>query len=410
MGRLQMKLFGLVLVPLIAVVAAAGPSEFSGEIVKSEGLEVVTGKIHVKGGIYRLEFPDPAGPTVVSIAEPEADKVLVLVPRYKLYLEGEYSGFLARMNDPFATIAGMRPHYTSKDGGEEAIDGHACRKELLLQGDRHVVTVWTSKTLGFPLKVAIPQQKGWWAEVRKVREEAVPDELMAVPAGYQKAEREAIAERIQNDPEMKAKREAWEKQRPRTAKLRKFLRPGDEWRILFGGVTSVSIAVKYGDDVVWWAVPYRDGKPLSGIRGATVKGAGTAKMPADSPPDMVVIGAKKGQPSLTVELVGKAPLVLATKETLYARPGANRDWTPTPGHRRLVVTFTATSAPIEGELHVTRNGKRAETPLKVEVGKSLTVDYADADGVTELGYTVHRGQGTIEIVTDMRPPAQQKPF
>jgi hypothetical protein len=403
-----MKLLRVILIPLVASVVYAGTAEFSGEIVKSEGARVTTGKIHVKGEKYRLEFPDPAGPTIVSIADPKADSVMVLVPRYKLYMADKYSGNLAKMNDPFAAIAWMRPHYESKMGGKEKIGDHECEREDLLYGEAAAISIWKSTKLGFPLKVSMLQQKGYWTEIRKVREEAVSGDLMAVPEGYTKATREEIGEKIENDPEMKAKREKWKKERPRSANFGKFLGVGDTWWILFGRVTKVDIEVNYGDDVEWWAIPYKDGKALSGIKGATVKGMGKAKLPEDGPPEMVCIGVTKGSPSIKISVNGKLPLVSATREISSAKSGANRRWSPSPWHKKLKVTFTAGEVEIEGEFKVNRKQKIETHPLAVAPGKTVTFEFTDADKVTNCDYMLKRGSGTIEVVTDMRPPEEQK--
>jgi len=406
-----MKSLGILLLLLAsATVTAAGTVEFSGEIVKSEGLRVLTGTIHVKGDAYRLEFADPGGPTIVSIANPKADTVRVLVPRYKLYMEGKYTGRLARMNDPFASLARMREHFESKDGGVEKIGGHECAREDLCSGGSPSISVWRSTKLGFPLKVAILTQKGYWTEIGKIRESAVAEDLMKVPADYVAATRDEIRAKILADPEMKAKREAWEKVKPRSAKFGTFLRPGDRWVLLLGRVTEAIVGVKYGKDSVWWAIPHRDGKARKTIEAATIQGPGTVTFGEKDAPEMITIGAGGGSPGVRVELTGSGLLLLAHKSVVVAKNGANRDWTVGREVKRLVVTFTAGETAIRGEFTFTKDGQHGKQPLDVAPGTSTSFEFTDADKVTNAAYHVNVGTGTIEIVTDMRAGKDRKPF
>lgn len=403
---------------VLSVLCGRAPgAEFTAQVVKSEGADrVVTGRIHVKGSVYRLEFPDPAGPTVVSIADPTADLVRVLVPRYKLYLETEGSGGLARSNDPFLMIPMLKEHYETKDAGKETVGRYECTKQTIGRGDQLVATVWTSTKLGFVLKMVLHQQKDYFTELLDVKEEAVSDDLLAVPEGYTKSDRKAIREKILADPEMKAKQEAWEKSRPRKLEVSERLTAGGEVNLLLGDVTRVDAGLKHdAPECKWFLEAFAGEKPLLPRATEPHVGKMEVKLPDGALPDRLVARCLEGEGYLGVRLVGKLPLVLA-KRIRYRQPErGGRSWQPSTGCRKLVVSFTAGETKVTGTFRYQKgpNGKlgREERKIELDPGASVRFDFTAEDQITSCDVMIRSGgEVGVEVLEDMRPPEAQKPF
>jgi len=412
-----MRYARVVLVLLVATVAAAGTAEFTAEIVKCEGKDRVTkGTLSVKGDVYRLEFPDPKGPRIYSVSDPKNDLVRVFVPRYKLYMEDKCSSAIARMSDPFLMLPMIREHYESKDAGTESFGGYECAKETLGSGDQVAVTIWNSTKLGFPLKILFSGAEDQWIEVRNVKEAAVPDDLMAIPEGFTKSDRETIANKIEADPEMKAKREAWEANRPRKKSYGKLVKAGAEVRILIGNATAVTAGLKYpAPNCKWTLEATKGGESVLEKRAEPYVGKVEVKMPEGKIPDLVIGRCLEGDGYFSVDLVGKLPLILATKTTSRQERGGP-SWTVPQGCQKVTLVFSV-AADHEGNMKGILtygdgkgNGKNEVFVLKPGESKTFELTSTEEQTVRDVGYTIQFGEVTIEVTEDMRPPEEQKPF
>jgi hypothetical protein len=411
-----MKVIRLGFVLFLAATVAAGTVDFTADVVKTEGEDhVVKGTLHMKGGVYRLEFPDPAGPTIISISDPAKDVVRVLVPRYKMYMEDKYSSRLSRSNDPFAILSVLGEHHEKTDAGTETISGYECAKASYGRGEQVAATVWTSAKLGFPMKISLQTVRE--VVLSNVKEGNVEAATMEVPEGYTLSDRKTIQDRLMADPELKAKREAWRASQPRRGALTKPLTAGAELRILVGGATRVKAGLAYkAPECKWTLEAFRSGKLLGEKAAAPMVGRvdpvvweGEGKVP-----DLVVVKCLEGRAFFSLDTKGKEPLVFATKTKVPVKAGANRNWSVSPKVTLVRIRVTADGGEkneVAGKVGwVGADGSPENVDFTVAAGETKTFEAGAKAVAGGASYDISRGTGTLEVVEDYRDEKDRKPF
>ncbi|MHC4669970.1 MAG: ankyrin repeat domain-containing protein [Planctomycetota bacterium] len=171
-----------VVVVLLALAAEAG--EFTAVLKQTKGGQTRTGRIRVKGGLYRLEIEE-AGEALLVIVDPGENRTRVLAPARRAYLEMASDDMRSRANDPFGLARSAAERFEKRAAGTATIGGHACEKLEYLHDGQPVVTVWHCAKLGFPLRIERHAGPDASVELSEIKEEAQDDALFRVPAGFE---------------------------------------------------------------------------------------------------------------------------------------------------------------------------------------------------------------------------------
>lgn len=412
-----------VFIGLLFVLAfgAAQAAEFSADLLVREGNLLKEGRILVRDEMYRMEIEDPSGPGVVVQMIPGRDLCRVLVPRYSLFLEVARSEGIARMFDSFLAAEAMKEYYTCVDEGAEEVAGRTCTREAFKRGDSTALYRWNSGELDFPLKISMVGHEDYFTELRNVKIEAVAEDLFSIPAGYRKSDWSEIRDRVENDPQMTAKKEAWEAKQPRQIELDAIIEEGGEFRALVGSGLSITITVENrgGSDLAWSLVAMKGGEALP-VQELT--GPGEISFAGDSGVDLVVLRCLKGTMGGKVALSGLGELVLATRELEQRNSGGGRGRSlpaeitafrlrvkslEVPGQSTLPVHLDVTlEQPRDG------SGENESIQHRLEPGQEKIFE-RNGPGVIggyDLTLIGPGGRAEVELTIDYRPPEEQQPF
>lgn len=408
------------LIPLLAL-SIADASEFTADLVISEGNVVKTGRILVRDGLYRMEIEDPRGPAVVVQMLAREDLCRVLVPRYSLYMEMGRSEGIIEMFDPFLAAEKMKEYFTCVEEGTEDLAGHPCTKEAFTSHGNVVLYRWTAKELGFPLKILMVAQDGYFTELRNVKVEAVPEDLFTLPGGYQKTDWSAIGERVGQDQKMQAKEKAWAAKQPSSISLDAMLREGGEFRALVGDDLSIEITGREmgSADFVWSIVGMKGDTALPAKE---IAGPGELAFAAESGVNCVVLRCLKDEMRGKISLSGLGKLVLATK-TLERRDSGGGPGSSLP-EDITAFRLRVKSLEIPGEstrpvrirltLEKPRDGSGEDESIshRLEPGQETTFERSGPGviGGYDLTLLGPGGRAEVELTIDFRPQDEQKPF
>ncbi len=406
---------------LLLLLGAAEAAEFTADLVISEGKAVKTGRIMVRGELYRMELSDQRGPDVVVQMYPGKDLCRVLVPRYSLYLELSRDHGMVRMFDPFLAVEYVKKHYECVDEGTEEWAGQTCTKQAFKRNENVALYRWISIDLGFALKIRMLAQKGYFTELTNIKKEAVAEALFAVPDGYTKCEWEAIRERVDQDPEMQAKQKAYEANRIRETDLNPRLSEGGEFRALVGKDIAIKISVSQTASAAFaWSVLAMKGAEVLPARKMT--GPGEVEFAADSGVTGVIVRCDKGEEWVKVALSGRLPLVLATKNFTLQDSGGGSGRTLPRKCRYFRIRIKSLEVPGESTLpvrvHLTlekpqgASGEHEKMEFRLKPGEEKIVERT-GEGVLggyDLTLVGPGGRGEVEVTVDFRPEGERKPF
>ncbi len=157
--------------------------EFTADFVQKDGQSERSGKIYVKGPMYRLELIQD-GKSVVVLVDRQTRQTTVVDDAEKTYMVLSNSSVQSRMNNPFESARFVREKAVAKEAGEEQVNGVPCRKTVLSMDDREVMTIWESGELDFPMRIRLAGPDGDQAELTNVKREPVSDGLFRIPEGY----------------------------------------------------------------------------------------------------------------------------------------------------------------------------------------------------------------------------------
>jgi hypothetical protein len=280
---------------------------------------------------------------------------------------------------------------------------------------------WIAKDLGFPMKILIVAQEGYFTELTNVQVEAVAEDLFSIPAGYEKGDWSAIDERVDNDPQMKAKKETWEAKQPRDTDLNAILDEGGEFRALVGKNLSIKVTAKERAvaDFVWSVVAMKGDQALPAQEKT---GTGEIEFAADSGVTCVILRCVKGEAWGKIALSGLGQLVLATRTLARRDSGGGPGGTlPTdmtafrlrvkslevPGESTLPVRINLTLEKPRGE-----TGENESIQHRLEPGQETTFERVGLGviGGYDLTLLGPGGRAEIELTVDYRPQEEQTPF
>lgn len=177
--------------------ASASAAEFTADVNQRLHGTELTGKIFVKGERYRLEQQDNTKRRMFIIVDQKANLTIVADSAEKNYMETPSQGMVSLMNDPLQSARYMEEKHKKVLLGDEIISGFKCKKIKYEAQGKELMTVWKSIKLGFVLKLTLPDKKKSFLQLKNIKEGAVNNALLQVPAGYAKKE----------DPRKKRERE-----------------------------------------------------------------------------------------------------------------------------------------------------------------------------------------------------------
>jgi outer membrane lipoprotein-sorting protein len=160
-------------------------AEFTADMTINAGGQVMKGKIFVKGHRYRQEM-NAMGQKQVMIFDGNKEAGWILMPDAHMYMD------LPKMtqgDNPQVDPKELEKKATKKYLGEEAVNGHKCKKYLFVFKDSPgtQMTQWVSTRLEYPIRMIVEGQHGRMVrEIKNIKETAVSNALFTVPQGYQK--------------------------------------------------------------------------------------------------------------------------------------------------------------------------------------------------------------------------------
>jgi len=172
---------------MVALLAGAvGAAEFSADLTVKEPSGEFTLKLHVKGGVYRLEGEED-GQRRIVIVDKAADTATVIDPQRKTY-EIIKGSKIARV-DPFYRSQRMKAHLTKAEGGTETLDGRSCQRFTYTHPAQKgmSVDVWHATDLDHMVKQVVTMKKRKSELVlRNIQVGPVAVALMKVPEGLER--------------------------------------------------------------------------------------------------------------------------------------------------------------------------------------------------------------------------------
>jgi hypothetical protein len=167
---------------LLGIYPSAFGAEFSADMVQLVGGVTRTGRYYMGNQKMRTETTNDKGVMVATIIDVNAKKMFQLNPSEKMYMEMPMGGDLGSWAGDEKTV---NEYYEKKHVGSETVNGYACDKYELMPKKQGLgkSTTWIAKKLGFPIKTT---GTNYSMELKNIRTGSQPDELFAVPDGYEK--------------------------------------------------------------------------------------------------------------------------------------------------------------------------------------------------------------------------------
>ncbi|UCH15009.1 MAG: hypothetical protein JSV22_03345, partial [Bacteroidales bacterium] len=155
---------------------------------RAKMINIVNGKetnYDVYSGLkqYRYDFVED-GMKGVVIVNPEANQTAVLFPEKKFVHKTTCDGMMSRMNDPVQSYMWYKKYGEEKPAGSEDINGYACVKKDLYQGDSKVFTIWYSEKLDFPLKILNNFAENTYMELKDIESWNPQSSYFVIPEDY----------------------------------------------------------------------------------------------------------------------------------------------------------------------------------------------------------------------------------
>ncbi len=177
---------GMIVALAILVNSNAAPaSQFTADMIQSEGGDTITGKIYVKNSKYRMDLEEDSHQVFV-IVDQTAGVTRVLMPEEKMYMEMGTQDFRSLMKDPFQGLKYTASTGDSKHLGTETVNGYECDKYLISMNQQDVLTQWVSQKLKFPIKIVMHVSKNTFVDLQNIQEGPVDDALFDIPSEYTK--------------------------------------------------------------------------------------------------------------------------------------------------------------------------------------------------------------------------------
>jgi len=157
--------------------------EFTAQIVQADKGDTTTGKFYLKEPWYRMEV-EKNGEQFFIIVNQDAGVTWVLMPEEKTYVKMASQDPASLMSDPFQGAKYAADVAEMKFLGIDTLGGDECNKYLFAQQSQHLMNLWVSRTLMFPIRIVDLRTEGTFTELRDIREGPVGEGLFKVPPGY----------------------------------------------------------------------------------------------------------------------------------------------------------------------------------------------------------------------------------
>ena len=179
MRSLQHCLFPVVIGAIVLLlVSSAQAVEFTATWVAKADGEENSGKMYMKDGKERNEFPGG-----IIIRRPDKNVIWLLSPQSKSYTE-------MSMDSPKSDVQIM-PHTAEhikdqmKKIGTETVNGYECDKFEFKSPSGKAQHFWISQDLGVPLKM-VSADGSFSSELTDIKQGTLDDSLFELPPGYTK--------------------------------------------------------------------------------------------------------------------------------------------------------------------------------------------------------------------------------
>lgn len=173
---------------LMALASLAQAAEFTADMVEIHDKEsALSGKVTIKDTKMRMEAAMQGQPHI-SIIDPTAKKVFLLLPAGKSYMEMQFDASKA---GPTAALLGKPDPAVGqwRVVDTETIDGWECEKRVMDFTDKSKgeLTAWFAVKLDAPIKFVQTGKGGTFTiEYKNIKPGTVDAAQFTVPAGYQK--------------------------------------------------------------------------------------------------------------------------------------------------------------------------------------------------------------------------------
>lgn len=173
--------FLLLTIVVMLVSVSLFAAEFSADMVSSGNGEVFSGKMYVKGNMWKMEGIQE-GEKVIMIYDFDNGKMITLMPEEKMYMEMTIAK--GDINDPRGR-EGIDELATKKVLGKEKVNGFMCEKIEYIYHAKEIgtITVWYSEKLDYYIKT---KSKEGGMELKNIKVGALSSSLFKVPKDYQK--------------------------------------------------------------------------------------------------------------------------------------------------------------------------------------------------------------------------------
>jgi Ca-activated chloride channel homolog len=397
------KLLSIVVCLAVGVSALAAAAEFQADVLESRDVEVRTGHIWVKDGVYRLELEQPSGPDLYTLVGAKPGKTQVVLPKYKVYLELASDNMMSLMKDPFQAAEHSAKQYEIKDEGRETLQHLACDRQLIHYKGTGIMRRWVSPELGFPVKIEQLAREDYYTLLKNIEPTRIPAAQFEVPAGFSLKTEKEISQLIEADPSVAAKAAAYRKNRPTKSELVALLGENDTWNLVVRPGTKIRVEVTtHGDADKWFCVPYKDQTVLKPRAQCTYAGAKRLKFYPDSGADGISMGAVQGEISVRVALIGQRPHVRAIEKVDYKAKMQGSNWSVHRSYRTYQVRISALSKPAAG-VRFRAAGKKHE--LKIPAGEQRDFFFSPQDQLSTLDIMVDYGKVQVISFEDHRSRA-----
>jgi hypothetical protein len=177
--RISFICFGIALIVVFLPQVLLFAQEFSADLINTTQLGSSQGKIFVRQGKVRLEFPE-----TITVTRMDKKVVWVLIPAQKIYMEQPFDP-----SNLIVTTKKMDNEVSREVVGVEVIDGKMATKYKVVYKDAlgkdEVILIWVAEGLDIPLKTAA-EDSSWVMEYRNIKTTSPDDSLFEIPADYQK--------------------------------------------------------------------------------------------------------------------------------------------------------------------------------------------------------------------------------
>jgi hypothetical protein len=378
---------------------AARASEFSADLDLKEARGDQTLKLHVKGGVYRLEGEED-GQRRIVIIDKAADTATVIDPQVKTYeiIKGSKIAWV----DPLYRSGLMKANLTKAESGTETLDGRSCQRFTYTHEAQKgfSVEVWHATDLDHLVKqVMTTQGRKREMVLRNIKVGPVAVALMKIPEGL---ERKKTPEEI--EAALPSLSEAADAQAP----VGRRLSGGGELRVKVDPNRKVVVTVesRIAGETVATVVACHGGQPRENI--------GT------TPWKLTRIGDRRDRKfNADVEMFGKTFLVdevrikvdkgLCTVKVEQSDKDAKDQYVfggksiwgqGKPQGLTITITGDYQAGPTSaGTLVVKTSAGKQTEEFTLENGKSKTWTYGADQGVDSFTIKVGLGKGGVKVRT-----------